>query len=278
MVIASGVSFWPKWGACDWEGSTESDSVGGLAWRQPLERPACSIKVIDIGEQFQGETGRRQGRDRTGSSGCVPASSPWACLSWSYLGPKPQRREVKQVCSSSHMRSNRAATPQPTGGGLPSTLHPPRHWPCPFICPQLHLEPPGQAYSFMAIISEVAQSCPTLCDPVDCSPPGPPSMGFSRQEYWRGLPFPSPGELPDPGIEPRSPALQADSLPSEFLSIFPIKCWRGHPKLLGVRGEVLEGTHCRVSSTSVFAILSWMLESRGRVNAEKIPALEKLTV
>ena len=40
-------------------------------------------------------------------------------------------------------------------------------------------------------------------------------MGFSRQEYWKGLPFPSPGELPDPGIEPRSPALQADTLPSE---------------------------------------------------------------
>ena len=40
-------------------------------------------------------------------------------------------------------------------------------------------------------------------------------MGFSRQEYWSGLPFPSPGDLPDPGIEPRSPALPADSLPSE---------------------------------------------------------------
>ena len=42
------------------------------------------------------------------------------------------------------------------------------------------------------------------------------SMGFSRQEYWSGLPFPSPGDLPDPGIEPRSPALQADTLPSEL--------------------------------------------------------------
>ena len=41
------------------------------------------------------------------------------------------------------------------------------------------------------------------------------SMGFSRQEYWSGLPFPSPGDLPDPGIEPRSPALQADALTSE---------------------------------------------------------------
>ena len=44
----------------------------------------------------------------------------------------------------------------------------------------------------------------------------PLSMGFSRQEYWSGLPFPSPGDLPNPGIEPGSPALQADSLPSEL--------------------------------------------------------------
>ena len=43
----------------------------------------------------------------------------------------------------------------------------------------------------------------------------PPSMQFSRQEYWSGLPFPSPGDLPKPGIEPGSSALQADALPSE---------------------------------------------------------------
>ena len=43
----------------------------------------------------------------------------------------------------------------------------------------------------------------------------PPSTGFSRQEYWSELPFPSPGDLPDPGIKPRSPALQVDSLLSE---------------------------------------------------------------
>ena len=42
-----------------------------------------------------------------------------------------------------------------------------------------------------------------------------PSMGFSRQEYWSELPFPSPGDLPDPGIKPRSPTLQTDALPSE---------------------------------------------------------------
>ena len=43
----------------------------------------------------------------------------------------------------------------------------------------------------------------------------PLSMGFSRQKYWSGLPFPSPGDLPDPGIEPGFPALEADSLTSE---------------------------------------------------------------
>ena len=64
------------------------------------------------------------------------------------------------------------------------------------------------------IYSEVAQSCPTLCDPWTIAHQAPLSMGFSRQEYWSGLPLPSPGDLPDPGIEPRSPTLQADALTS----------------------------------------------------------------
>ena len=52
---------------------------------------------------------------------------------------------------------------------------------------------------------EVAQSCPTLCDPMDSSlHQAPLSMGFSREEYWSGLPFPSPENLPNPEIEPRS--------------------------------------------------------------------------
>ena len=54
----------------------------------------------------------------------------------------------------------------------------------------------------------VAKSGSTLCDPTDCSPPL--SMGFSRQEYRSGLPFPSPGDLPNPGIESESPAWQTD--------------------------------------------------------------------
>ena len=53
----------------------------------------------------------------------------------------------------------------------------------------------------------VAQLCLILCDPMDCSLPGSSVHGISRQEYWSGLPFPSPGDLPDPGIELESPAL-----------------------------------------------------------------------
>ena len=63
----------------------------------------------------------------------------------------------------------------------------------------------------------VTQSCLTLCDPWTVACQAPLSMGFSRQEYWSGLPFPFPGDLPNPGTEAMPPALQADSLPSEPL-------------------------------------------------------------
>ena len=71
--------------------------------------------------------------------------------------------------------------------------------------------------------------------PMDCSLSGSFSMGFSRQECWSGLPFPSPGDLPNPGIEPGSPSLQADALPSEppekpanrniYLLVTPLGAW-----------------------------------------------------
>ena len=64
----------------------------------------------------------------------------------------------------------------------------------------------------LALVSEVAQLCPTTWT---VAYQAPLSIGFSRQEYWNGLPFPSPGDLPDPGIEPGSPALYADALRSE---------------------------------------------------------------
>ena len=57
------------------------------------------------------------------------------------------------------------------------------------------------------------ESSPTLAAPWTVSCQAPLAMGFSRQEYWSGLPFPSSGDLPNPGIEHTSPVLQADSLP-----------------------------------------------------------------
>ena len=59
----------------------------------------------------------------------------------------------------------------------------------------------------------VAQTCPTLATLWTVAHQASLSMGFSRQGYWSGLPSPSPGDLPNPGIKPRCPALQADSLP-----------------------------------------------------------------
>ena len=61
----------------------------------------------------------------------------------------------------------------------------------------------------------VAKLCLTLATPWTVAIQAPLSTGFSRQEYWSGLPFPSPRDLSNPEIEPRSPALQEDSLPTE---------------------------------------------------------------
>ena len=62
----------------------------------------------------------------------------------------------------------------------------------------------------------VAKSCPTLATPWTVAHQAPLSMGFFRKEYWSGLPFPSPGDHTNPGVEPGSPALQADSLLTEL--------------------------------------------------------------
>ena len=88
-----------------------------------------------------------------------------------------------------------------TYGGLlkfsPSSPIPTLHLPfLPFLFTQREKE------------SEVTQSCPTLCDPMDCSLPGSSIHGiFQTRKYWSGLPFPSPGDLPNPGINPGSPTL-----------------------------------------------------------------------
>ena len=73
------------------------------------------------------------------------------------------------------------------------------------------------SHQSMVKVNEVAQLCQTVCNPTDCSPPGFSGHGLSRQEYWSGLSFHSPGDPPDPGIKPGSPALQANSLAFEPL-------------------------------------------------------------
>ena len=67
----------------------------------------------------------------------------------------------------------------------------------------------------MKVKTLVTQSCLTLLDPRTVACQAPLSMEFCRQEYWSGWPFPTPWDLSNPGTEPRSPALQADSLLSE---------------------------------------------------------------
>ena len=64
-------------------------------------------------------------------------------------------------------------------------------------------------------VCEVLSHVQLFVTPWTVAHQAPLSMGFSRQEYWSGLPFPSPGDLPNPEIEPRSPTLQADALSSE---------------------------------------------------------------
>ena len=63
------------------------------------------------------------------------------------------------------------------------------------------------------------QSCPALCDPLDCSLLGSSVHGIARQEYWSGWPFPPPGDLPDPGIEPGS--LASPALAGGFFTTMP---------------------------------------------------------
>ena len=69
-----------------------------------------------------------------------------------------------------------------------------------------------------------AQVCPTLCDPVDCSSLALLSVGFPRQDYWSGLPFPSPEDLQNPETEPVPPDWKADSFPLNHLGS-PRECY-----------------------------------------------------
>ena len=98
----------------------------------------------------------------------------------------------------------------------------------------------------------IAQSCLTLCDPMDCTAcHALLSMGFSRQGYWSGLPFPSPEDVPNPGIELRSPELQSDALPSELL---------GKPRFYITQGKenLVAGIHKISLDVQVLLCVSWL--------------------
>ena len=100
--------------------------------------------------------------------------------------------------------------PFPSSGDLPRPGIEPRS-------PSLEVnslpsEPQGKPHYLLLSHFSRVRLCAT---PQTTAHQAPPSLGFSRQEHWSGLPLPSPGDLPNPGIEPGSPALQADALPSE---------------------------------------------------------------
>ena len=84
----------------------------------------------------------------------------------------------------------------------------------PAVNPETEIRMGGKGGGWKKVQVLATQSCPLLATPWTVAHQVPLSMGFSRQEYWSGLPFPSPGVLPDLGMEP-FPALRADSLPSE---------------------------------------------------------------
>ena len=109
------------------------------------------------------------------------------------------------------------------------------------VCPPTKLKVPGASedvsdgcYWYLVDRGQrvCAQSCPTLCNPMDCSRPGSSVHGILQARILEWLPFPSPGNLPDPGIKSRSPALQVDSLPVSHLAnsfLFPLHI-SGHQK------------------------------------------------
>ena len=102
----------------------------------------------------------------------------------------------------------------------------------------------------------VSQLCLILCETMDCSPPGSSVHGILQQEYWSGLPFPFPGGLPDPGIKPKSPALQADSLPPEL---------QGSHLYFKIRTRLYDSSFKNGQITH-----QWCIYTKRKINVEKV--------
>jgi len=110
--------------------------------------------------------------------------------------------------------------PRPPPGDLPHPAIKPRS---PALQPDsLPAEPPGKPTVYNTEVKSLSR-VQLFATPWSVAYQAPPSMGFSRQEYRSGLPFPSPGDLPDPGIESGSPARQADALRAEPPGIQVVK-------------------------------------------------------
>ena len=139
---------------------------------------------------------------------CKPfkgTTSPPGSLALPVLGPWPFEAAMLGLCPLFQNQPFPCQHPQAQRSPRPPTMKAERDSHTGLLLPH-HL------HAALAVSpGSITQSCPTLCDPLDCSRQGPLSMEFSRQEYWSRQSCPPPGDLPNPGIEPLSPALQADS-------------------------------------------------------------------
>ena len=113
----------------------------------------------------------------------------------------------------------------------------------------------GTANNYTTACVPAAQSCPPLCNPWTVACQAPLSVGFPRHKYWSGLPCPSPRDLPDPGIEPGSPALKANSLLSEP----PQKQWR----------QIMDKKIQKTPKTRPLLLMSWE-QKQGAAHAPRL--------
>ena len=112
----------------------------------------------------------------------------------------------------------------------------------------------------LCVCAKSLQSCLTLCDPMDCSPPGSSVHGIFQQEYWGGLPCPPPGDLPDPGIEPTS--LTSSALAGRFFTTSA--SWEALPHHTAAAAESLQSclTLCDpIDSSSPGSSVSGILQA-----------------
>ena len=114
----------------------------------------------------------------------------------------------------------------------------------------------------------VSKSCLTLVIPWTVAYQAPLSMGCSKQEYWSGLPFPSPKDVPDPGIEPGSPALQGDSLLSEPPKCHTLNCKKLPLIFAGVRVLYIYIFFKSSLRDSRWSKMKWRLQDEGSLRKE----------